>query len=270
MEDLEAATMSLNSEEEKTECPICLCVRPLLKTDEVYQPCCGQRICMGCLIEEQRVRVRDMGFIVEGVTPEAIQFALILTFPWNKCPYCCAKDASTDEEKLRLLRIRINKFNDPIAMNILGCGYHNGEFGLPINIKEAEKFYQRALDLEYSAAIINLYHLYRDNYPDQKQKAMEFLQRGNSLEDITCIHELSNKAHESDNYEEVARLATKLARLGDNIAMDTCIRCYRRNIISKDELATTLRENQAANKELMNDEREFAARLRQFEEQNFA
>ena len=277
MEDLEskvAATMSLNSEEEKAECPICLCVRPLLKTDEVYKPCCGQSICMGCTIEEQRVRVRDIGLIVEGVTPEEVQFDLILSLPWNKCPYCCAEDYDTDEEKLRRLRIRINKFNDSTALNILGSCYHHGKFGLPININEAEKLYQRAYDLEYSSAAFNLYHLYRDNYPEQKQKAMEFLQRGSNLGDMRCMSELVDMADASDNYEEMVRLMTKLARLGDNTAMKNCIIIYesifyrRKNIMSKDELTTTLQENQAANRELVNDEREFAARLLQLQTQN--
>ena len=42
--------------------------------------------------------------------------------------------------------------------------------------------------------------------------------------------------------------------------------CHRENIMSKDELATTLRENHAVNKETTTDERNYAKRQVQFKE----
>ena len=49
-------------------------------------------------------------------------------------------------------------------------------------------------------------------------------------------------------------------------SIDSCMLCHRENIMPKDELATTLRENHAVNKKTTTDERNYAKRHVQFKE----
>ena len=47
------------------------------------------------------------------------------------CPFCNAEDVSNDNtEFLKRLHTRINKYNDPGVMNMLGVDYLHGNNGL--------------------------------------------------------------------------------------------------------------------------------------------
>ena len=187
-------------------CSICECRYPTDIEEIKYLECCGASLCNGCHIERQRVHAVSRGHIVEGVTPEDEQFRAIASNPWHGCPYCRAKTATTNNEYVERLHVRINKFTDSKAMNILGHAYYAGNLGLPKNISKAEELYQRSYVLDDPTAAWSLFCMYHANYPDQKEKASEFLQRGAILGDVKCIRFSLQRAFESNNYEELARL----------------------------------------------------------------
>ena len=59
------------------------------------------------------------------------------------------------------------------------------------------------------------------------------------------------------------------ARLGEDEAMKRVMACYRYNLLSKEDLATTRRAHKAANDAGKNEPREYAKRHKTFEDTKF-
>jgi len=259
-------------ESSRPECPICYHRLPLKESEHIYHSCCGQVICNGCVIGKVRTQLKEsqpqfkkLGRIIEGTTPEEEQFRLIKERGMYVCPYCRAPPPD-DEESLRRVNNRIEIRNDrdySIALNQLGSYYKNGECGLSQNLKKAEELYKKAYDLDDSNAAWNLYFLYDKHYPDQKEKAREYLLRGEMLGNFKCILFLAGHACASDDKEETARLWMKAVCLGGE-DVTILLDLYQMNLLSKDDLATTLRANQAVKDEVTTKRRDFAKRFQQF------
>ena len=261
----------------REECPICFHVLPPL-VEIVYQTCCGRKICSGCIIGRDRAELKEAGKIIDGVTPEDTQFIRIHQHWSNVCPFCRHTGAETDEEQIQFLYDRIQKRHDrdyTTALNQLGVVHSRGRYGLPQNIEKAEEFFQEAYDLDDPDAANYLYRLYLRHHPDQKEKQMEFLRRGEALGDLICIQMLAALALSAalpnlpKNGKEVARLLMKAVSLGGNdINKDMLMIFYRHEFLSKKDLATTLRAHQATIDEIKTVQREFAKRYKAFDERN--
>ena len=79
---------------------------------------------------------------------------------------------------------------------------------------------------------------------------------------LKCTVILAKRACISGNMEELARLWMQAACLGGDTSM--LLRGYRLNLFSKDNVATTLRANQAVKNEIETKRRDFASRYAQF------
>ena len=109
----------------RDDCPICFIRLPPI--DEVtYQSCCGQEICNGCVVSMQRL----------------------------SCPYCNTPNLTFDQDQNRIdqdqnemLLERIEKYNDPDAMNIVGLDYLEGRNGFSINHPKAVELFRCASEL---------------------------------------------------------------------------------------------------------------------------
>ena len=168
----------------------------------------------------------------------------------------------------RLLN-RINIRNDEDyanALNTLGTFYFDGKGGLPQSIQKAEELFQQSYDLDYPTAASDLFGLYKRHHPDQKEKMMGYARRGETLGCIRCTQALGSFAHESGNYAEVVRLCMKGTRLGDDTARDNLMELYKAQLLSKDDLAITLRAHQAINGEMKTVQRGYGQRFYIFRE----
>ena len=146
----------------------------------------------------------------------------------------------------------------------LGTCFDEGIGGLPQSIQKAEELFQQAYDLDNPIAAYYLFDLYKRHYPDQKEKMMEYARRGETLGNVGCIKKLFDLAVDSKNYTEVTRLSMKAARLGTDTARDNLMELYKvseAQLLSKDDLATTLRAHQAINDEIKTLQRGFAKRF---------
>ena len=256
----------------ETTCPICFHRLPLQKSEHVYHTCCGQVICDGCVIGQQRTQLKEpqfkeLGIMIEDTTPEEEQFRLIEQHGNSiyVCPYCRAPFPKGAEELLQRLYDRVEVRNDrdyTMALNQLGSFYRAGKHGLPQNLKKAEELYTKACDLGDPYAAWNLSCLYRNHYPDQKEKAREYLLRGEILGHYDCTLSLAGHACASDDKEETARLWVKVVCLGGDTSI--LLDLYRFNLLSKDVVATTLRTNKALKDEVTTKRRDFAKRFMQF------
>ena len=256
----------------RRECPICYHGLPIDTGEHIYHTCCGQIICHGCAIGKQRTQLKEsqfkkLGIIVEDTTPEEEQFRLIKEHGNNIyiCPYCRTPPPFGDQELLQRLYDRVEVRNDrdyTMALNQLGSFYRAGKHGLPQNLKKAEELYTKACDLGDPYAAWNLSCLYRNHYPDQKEKAREYLLRGEMLGNYKCTEVLADHACDSDDMEEFTRLWLKAVCLGGDVTY--LLKCYQLNLLSKDDLATALRANQAVKNEVETKRRDFASRYKQF------
>ena len=247
----------------RDECPICYHVLPLANCDSVYMSCCGKVICQGCIVGRERAQVKESGFIIEGKTPEDKQFMLILKHWSGLCPFCRAEYPANEEEVVQRLNARISIRNDEdytIALVGLGSCYLEGKHGLPLNYGKAEEIFQQAYDLGNPTAASDLVDLYERHYPDQKEKMMKYLLRGETLGNIACMQFLINLAIESKNHREISRLCMKVARLGGD-TQQNLMSCYENQVLSKDDLAATLRAHQAVQDETKTARREYAKRF---------
>ena len=180
--------------------------------------------------------------------------------PLLSCPF-----PEGDEEILQRLYDRIEVRNDrdyTMAVNQLGSYYRTGEKGLPQNLKKAEELYTKASDLGDPDAAWHVYLLYHTHYPNQNEKEKKYLVRGEMLGSLECTSVLAMLACDSGNGEECARLCMKAALLGEDTS--NLFKCYRHNLLSKDDLATTLRAIQAVKDEVTTKQRDFAYRFKEF------
>eukprot|EP00956_Cyclotella_meneghiniana_P020946 scaffold37567_cov36-Cyclotella_meneghiniana.AAC.3 len=112
----------------KEDCPICMILLSCNKGESVYMTCCGKRICGGCYYCLRR----------------------------DVCPFCNTADPKSNEETIKRISERINKYNDPGAMNVLGGFYQTGRYGLPVDPLKALELFQRASELGFDEAHFNL------------------------------------------------------------------------------------------------------------------
>ena len=90
---------------------------------------------------------------------------------------------------------------------------------------------------------------------------MQYLEEGVRRGSSDCMNLMASRAAQSDSWEEVARLYMMAARSGHDTSMHNLMVCYRGNLLSKDDLATTLRTHKAANDEGKSESREYAQRF---------
>ena len=255
----------------RDECPICCHVLPIANNESVYNPCCGKIICNGCIVGRQRAQLENTGYIVDGITPEEKQFMLIMDHWSNVCPFCRSKDPEDEEGYLERLLNRINICNDEdytVALIKLGFYHLRGKGGLPQSIQKAEELFQQAYDLDNPDAAWHLFKLYERHHPDQKEKKMEYVRQGETLGDFACVLVLGDLAYKSNNYAEFTRLCMKGGRLGDDNArdnlMDNFTELSKAQLLSKDDLAITLRAHQAVNDEMKTVQRGYGKRFHIF------
>ena len=265
----EATLLPSTEDPQEDECVLCAYPLPLKKEESVYQACCGQMICYGCLIGQRRVLIlgENVEKPIQGSKEEESEFMTVLAFNSEQpilCPFCRVDVAENDQERLKRIWERIDEYRDPEAMNMLGCCYIKGEYGLSKNILKGEALYKRAYDLGHANAARNLSVLYTEDIPDAArmiQYAEEGVRRGN----VACMNDVGAHAHQSSgNTEEATRHFMMAARFGDDEAMQNLTEYYRHELVSKEDLATTLRAHQAAHDKGKSESREYARRYWDF------
>ena len=252
------------------ECVLCAYPLPLDGAESNYQSCCGETICNGCIIAQQRVHIigTNVEKPIKGSKAEEREFMEILLSGGYVCPFCRAKLARGAKEAMKRVWKQIDDNNDPDAMNMLGKYYEEGMHGLSKNPTKAEELYQRAYDLGHPDAARNL-GVYYTNHISNPVLATKYQEEGARRGNAHCMAIMGCNAHQSHNYEEASRLWMTAARLGDDDAMKRVMVSYQRGYISKEDLATTRRAHKAANDAGKNEPREYAKRHKIFEDTKF-
>ena len=268
-------------EDPHDECVLCCYPLPLKVKGEcqsVYKVCCGEEICMGCIIAQQRTLIigTNVKKPIQGSREEELEFIRMLTSEQIMvCPFCRAKDPTNYKEYLKRLWERIDDYKDPEAMNHMGWSYESGEHGLTKNLKRAEELYQQAYDLGDATAANILAELYINHipdHPDQQARIMKFLEEGIKRGSSHCNNRLGFLATKAGHLEEAKRFLMTAARSGHEEAMRCLIVNYQApgSVISKEDFATILRAHKAVRDNRKSEPREYARRHKAFQDKMLA
>ena len=238
----------------------------------MYHACCGELICNGCIIAQKRTLIIGSNVTkpIAGSKGEDLEFITILSSKRIMvCPFCRSPTTNA-KEFLKRLWNQIDEYKDPEAMNMLGCCYMKGEYGLSKNnIKKGEELYKRSYDLGNPTAARNLFVLYTKDIPDEA-RMLQYAEEGARRGNVACINAVGAYAHRSGNTEEATLHFMMAACSGDDEAIHNLTEYYRRGVLSKDDLATTLRANQAAHDKETSESREYSRRYWNFREKALA
>ena len=259
-----------SAEDPHDECVLYCYPHPVKEKESTYKPCCGELICRGCIIAQHRTLIigTNVKKPMKGSKEEELEFMTILASEQViVCPFCRAKEPSNPKEHLKMLWERIDEYKDPKAMVLLGDGYLKGVHGLSKNLKKSEKSYQQAYDLGDHTAAYAMANLYTEEIPDQA-RMIKYLEEGVKRNNASCMNNLAVRASEFGNHEKSKRLYMMAARSGDEMAMNNLMKKYRTpgSVVSKDDLATTLRAHKAVHDAEKSEPREYAKRQRDFRE----
>lgn len=262
-----AATLAPPPVQEWGTCAICCYPLPLNADEIVYNACCGETICLGCIMSQKRTLIigTDVQNPVNGSTEEELEFERISLSEDPVCPFCRAEGHEGDDELLKRLFKQIDKYKDPRAMIMAGAYYVEGLHGVSKDLTKAEELYKRSYDLGYPMAAHRLYELFHNHIPNgDKVVAMKYLEEGARRGLAHSIFQLAHHVYRDGNRGDGTRRFMMAARCGHENAMDTLMKCYRQGLLSNEDLATTRRDYTAAMEAVTSEPREYAKRYNKF------
>lgn len=204
------------------DCPICCLPLPLDTKHVTMMGCCGQMICNGCDIENQRRELR-----------ESLE---------STCLFCRQSAPKNNEEIKINLKRRIEK-NDPAGLRQMGTHCHKEG-----DCSSAFEYFSKAAALGDAGSHYILSFMYRDGQGVEMDKKKEIYHLeeaaigGNAFarNNLGCI-EKDNRRH-----ERAMKHFIIAAKQGGDEALETLKGAYKKGLISKDDFAAALRGHQAA------------------------
>eukprot|EP00956_Cyclotella_meneghiniana_P038913 scaffold162083_cov35-Cyclotella_meneghiniana.AAC.1 len=217
----------------KEECPICMIPLPCRDEECTYMSCCGKQICIGC------------------------RYCLTR----QHCPFCNTAAARSNEESLKRLSDRIEKFNDLEAMMMLSGHYRIGMYGLAVDRSKAFELSQRASELGSAAGHFYLGTLYYtgDGVELDKKKSVNHWQIAAIMGDMDARHNLGIVEAENGNIQRSLKHFMIAAKCGYQKSLDGVKQGFRLGHVTKEDFEKTLRDYQAAKDETKSEQRDRAA-----------
>jgi TPR repeat protein len=180
---------------------------------EVYYSCCGKSICRGCAYSFRKSG--NMG----------------------KCPFCNSDQVKTDEEATQELMKRVEA-NDAGAMYGLAYQYIHGHEGLSQDREKASELYARAAELGSSKAHYNLGIEYQQG--GKLKKAKFHLEAAAMAGHEVARNNLGIMEAQSGNMERAMKHWIISASAGSYHAMHNLLVDFKRGIVSRDTIGSTL------------------------------
>eukprot|EP00956_Cyclotella_meneghiniana_P012964 scaffold18557_cov25-Cyclotella_meneghiniana.AAC.2 len=177
----------------------------------------------------------------------------------NCCPFCNAVDS--DQEIINRLTERMEKYNDPEAMDVLGGCYNEGLRGLPVDKPKPFGLFRCASELGCAGGHYNLasaYELGNGTEVDRK-KAVHHFQIAAMMGNMLARHNLGATEANNGNKQRAMKHFMIAAESGLEVSLDTVIECYSQGYLTKEDFEKTLRGYHASCVETKSDQRDRAA-----------
>eukprot|EP00956_Cyclotella_meneghiniana_P002800 scaffold3289_cov22-Cyclotella_meneghiniana.AAC.2 len=204
----------------REECPICMIPLPCRDNESSYNTCCGKQICNGC------------------------RYCL----PREHCPFCNAANPRTDEEVINRFMERIDKYNDPNAMVLLGRCYQQGQHGLQVDDSKAFELFQRSSELGSALGHYNVGYSY--NYGKgravDKKKAVHHYQIAAIMGNMAARINLGRVELENRNYQRGMKHYMISAKYGSKGSLDIVKEGFKNGSVTKEDFEKTLRDYQSS------------------------
>ena len=230
----------------REECPICMIPLPLGEDETIFEICCGQRICAGCIWKNIQTDRKN------GV-PDHEQ----------KCAFCRQAPKSTIKALKKLM-----KKNNSEAYMQMGLAYKSGEVSSAGGSEDVFQSDTRALEMYISAAElghigalehIGSKYLLGDIAVEQwNSKALAFYEVAAKKGSVHAHVVLSSFHDKMGNTSECIKHVSVTAGAGNKESMDVFMKAYKDNLVSKEDLAQTLRAFQVSNDLMKSKERDDA------------
>ena len=93
----------------------------------------------------------------------------------KKCPFCRTPDPTSNEEIMERFNKRV-ELEDPLAIYSIGCYYHHGTNGYPVDNTKALELYHQTAELGYAKAYngIGYAYEYGEGVEVDKEKAAHY------------------------------------------------------------------------------------------------
>ncbi len=225
------------------DCPICCLPLPFNFGNPSLMTCCSKSICDGC---------------TNANVLREIEAKMV-----NKCPYCREPWHITVEEgdKLRMKRVEAN---DPVALTDQGSVLHKkGDY------TGAVEYWTRAVELGHVEAHLKLAVMYKFGsgvVEKDRGKLMYHMEEAAIGGHPLARFKLGAEEGISGNADRAVKHYIIAARQGYDDAMKALMKLFKADValVSKEDLAATLRAHQAALDAFKSPQREEAGKFRQF------
>ena len=226
---------------EREECSICLIPLPIDEVEISFHTCCGKNICCGCAYKQT---VTD---IKKGVPKHEM-----------KCAFCCQLEPKNEIKAMK----KLMKKNNPEAFMLMSERYRLGDGVLQSNTRSLEMSV-RAAELGNAEAYRQIGIKYKDGIAVEENlsKAMEIYEVAAKKGSVQAHQNLAAFHSEHQNNHECIKHLTVAASAGFEDAMNDLMNAYKtynNELLSKEELAQTLRSYQMSSNEMKSKDRDDA------------
>ena len=223
----------------REECPICMLLLPINSSQTLFKTCCGKTICDGCV------------------------YVMMISEGKDLCPYCRTPKATSDKEHVERVKKLMDKGN-AAAYSTFGGWYDDGDMGLTQNRAKAVELDLKAGELGCADGYYNLGTAYRDGNGVEidLKKANHYYELSAMCGHVMARHNLGCLEGLAGNVHRAMKHFMISARDGCMESLDNVKIGFMKDLLTKDEYASTLRAYQKGIDEMKSDERDLAEALR--------
>lgn len=232
------------------DCPICCIPLSRISTNCQYHTCCGKRICLGCVGEnDEHIKAQN--------EKKAAKNKPLLP---DSCPFCRSIPNSCEQVK-RQLELRAQK-NDAFACFELGRRYlHGSADGYPVDEAKGLDCLIRAVDLGSAEACFEIAECYGEELSVDGTRIKLFLKIGALRGCIESRNEIGKREYIAGNFKLSMHHWRLSAEGGNQSSLNRLKGIYNGNkpgkeFITKDDLDWAYRVCHEAQMEFKSESRE--------------